>query len=237
MNGEERQLITDLFDRMRGVGAVEKEREAEALINQSVRQIPDSAYLLVQSVLVQENALQMANGRIEELEERVRQLEQQAPRPAQQGSGGFLGGLWGGGAAARNPAPAGRSSVPAFGQGRPMGAPPAAGGGAWGSAPGYGQQPPQQQASGGGSFMKTAMMTAAGVAGGMLLASSISNMMKGDTASTAGGASSASNDPASSQQASNVGYDDADNDPGAVDTADDGGSWGGGDISGGDMDA
>jgi hypothetical protein len=54
MTPGERQLVTDLFDRMRGFGPPEKDREAEALINQSVRAMPDASYMLVQSVLVQE---------------------------------------------------------------------------------------------------------------------------------------------------------------------------------------
>lgn len=41
MTPQERQLITGLFDRMRGFGAPEKDTEAEALINQSVRALPD----------------------------------------------------------------------------------------------------------------------------------------------------------------------------------------------------
>jgi hypothetical protein len=234
MNGEERQLITGLFDRMRGVGAVEKDRDAEALISQSVRQIPDAPYMLVQSVLVQENALQQAGQRIEDLEARVRELEQQSYRqqPAQT-SGGFLGGLFGGSQPVRPaPQPMARGSVPSVGGGRPMGAPA---GGAWGNAPGYGQpgqpgyaQPPQQAA--GGGFMKSAMATAAGVAGGMLVAGAISNMMKGDQANASGAqpqsaAQDTSNDP---------GYDY--NDPGMQQAADDGNDpgWDGGDA--GDMD-
>ena len=51
MTPDERQLIKGLFDRMRGFGPVEKDRDAEALINDSVRQIPDATYMLVQSVL------------------------------------------------------------------------------------------------------------------------------------------------------------------------------------------
>lgn len=238
MNGEERQLISGLFDRMRGVGAVEKDRDAEALINQSVRQIPDAPYMLVQSVLVQEQALQQAGERIEELEERVRQLEQMSARPAQpQASGGFLGGLFGGGAqrpGASSAPPMRGGSVPSFGggQGRPMGAPA---GGAWGNAPGYNAAPQQmQQPAGGGGFMRSAMTTAAGVAGGMLVAGAISNMMKGDTANAAG-AQTASNDASAAQPAAqDAGYSDADNDPGTVDAADEGGGWGGDD--GGDMD-
>ena len=54
MTPDERQLISDLFDRMRANGHVEKDGDAENLISQSVRQTPDAAYLLVQSVLAQD---------------------------------------------------------------------------------------------------------------------------------------------------------------------------------------
>ena len=57
MTPEERQLIADLFDRMRQYGSPEKDRDAEALINQQVRAIPDATYMLVQSVLVQEHGV------------------------------------------------------------------------------------------------------------------------------------------------------------------------------------
>jgi hypothetical protein len=48
---EEQQLISDLFDRMRSFGVTVKDREAEVLINQSVRSFPDAPYMLVQSAL------------------------------------------------------------------------------------------------------------------------------------------------------------------------------------------
>jgi hypothetical protein len=67
MTPEERQLIAGLFDRMRSYGLPDKDREAEALINQSVRANPDAPYMLVQSVLVQEQALQAANDRVTQL--------------------------------------------------------------------------------------------------------------------------------------------------------------------------
>ena len=37
MNSEERQLLTDLFERMRAMSHVERDPEAEALIAQAVR--------------------------------------------------------------------------------------------------------------------------------------------------------------------------------------------------------
>ena len=192
MNQEERQLITELFDRMRGFGKPEKDRDADSLIAQSVRANPDASYMLVQSVLVQDNALKMADQRIQDLEAHVQDLEAQAARSqaAPQQSGGFLGGLFGG----SRPA----ASVPTASRGYAQ-SPAASPGGPWGGgrqAAAPAQMAPMQAApaaaSGGGGFMKTAMATAAGVAGGMMAASAIQNMMGGnhghghDTASRSG---------------------------------------------------
>ncbi len=110
MTPEERQLVTGLFDRMRNYTLPEKDGEAEALINERVRAVPDSAYMLVQSVLVQEQALQAADERIRALEEQVRALEAQQRQPS---SGGFLGGLFGSRSSA--PEPARGPSVPVIG--------------------------------------------------------------------------------------------------------------------------
>jgi len=193
MTPDERQLISGLFDRIRSNGPVEKDRDAESLINQAVRQTPDSAYLLVQSVLAQEHYLQEAASRIEELEARMRDLEdevaQQQAAPQRSGGGSFLGGLFGGSQSAPQPAARSSGSVPAFG-GR--GAQPSAGqaGSAWnqpqqragapGGSPWGGQQQPQQQAPArGGGFMASALTTAAGVAGGMMAANALSSMFGG----------------------------------------------------------
>ncbi len=213
--------------------------EAEAFINQSVGRIPDSAYMLVQSVLVQEQALQDAGARIEELEAYVQQLEAARAAPAPS-SGGFLGGLFGGGKSQ----PAAATSVPVtnrssgFGQSAPQGSPwgnaqAQQGGGAWGQQPMQAQAP---QRSGGG-FMKTAAATAAGVAGGMLAAGAIRDMMGGGGSAQAAGSKSeqtTSSEPSPyevNQQQPQY-QNPSDNDPGNTDTGwnDDSssGGWGGG---------
>lgn len=231
MNGDERQLITGLFDRMRGYGRVDKDRDAEALIADQVRSIPDAPYMLVQSVLVQEHALQQAAGRIEELEARVRELETRAPAAPQ--SGGFLGGMFGGG---RSSVPqTGRSAVgagpasPGFGQRPGMGQPgmgqPGMGQPGMGQPGGspWGGQPGMQPQRAGGGFLQSAMATAAGVAGGMLLANSISSMMGGSSAEAAtadaGGAAAAepaadTAAPAEDPMMQDAGWDDAGGDMG-----------------------
>jgi hypothetical protein len=217
MNSDERQLITDLFQRMRDYGAPEKDRDAEILINQQLRANPDAAYMLVQSVLVQEQGLEAANGRIQELEEQLRSVE--APRG--QRSGGFLDGFWGG---RRSEEP--RSSVPQVGSRATPSAYDSRGDGRspWGqSAP-----PPQAQpapAASGGGFMRSALTTAAGVAGGLLVADGLRNMLGGGAHASqshreAGGSGGDSqdaryvderdNDPGTQ----NADYEDDGNDPG-----------------------
>lgn len=211
MTPEERQLITGLFDRMRSYGAPEKDREAETLITQSLRANPDAPYMLVQSVLVQEQALHAANDRVQELEDQLR-ATQGAEQPRGARSGSFLGGgIWGGrrGEEARSSVPqVGARATPSayetrtpWSQGAPQPQPQA--------------QQPAPAASGGG-FMKSALATAAGVAGGMMLADSLRNMLGGAHASPSSLAG-----PREDRDAKQVdegdndpGTDDADNDPG-----------------------
>jgi uncharacterized protein len=210
MTPDERQLINGLFDRMRGYDLPQKDREAEALINQAVRATPDAPYMLVQSVLVQEQALEAANARVEELEARVRELEGAQP---QQGGGSFLGGLFGGG----RPDPERRvSSVPAIGSRA-------------GSVPSMlpGRPQPAQEAGqpATGGFMRSAMATAAGVAGGMLLAEGIRNMMGGSSSAQAQPAASNDSDKKDEQAQADDdrGVQEADYDPSHNDSVD----WGG----------
>ena len=68
MQAEERDLITGLFDRLRPFDSQPRDPEAERLIANLVSRQPSSAYLLTQTVLVQEQALKAAQERIAELE-------------------------------------------------------------------------------------------------------------------------------------------------------------------------
>jgi len=225
MNADERQLITQLFERMRNYGAPEKDREAEALINQLVRANPDAVYMLVQSVLVQEQALEAANARVQELEEQLRSLEE-GDRSRGARSGGFFSGYWGS-RGAQEPQP--RSSVPQVGS---RATPTAYGGRDEGRAP-WSQgapapQAPAAQPAASGGFMRSALATAAGVAGGVLVADSIRNMLGGgahagprhdsDSYDEETYADDRDNDPGTEQTA----YEDDGNDP-AFDSGDDGG--------------
>lgn len=218
MTPDEKRLIDGLFERMRGYELPEKDREAEALINQSVRSIPDAPYMLVQSVLVQEQALEAANDRVQELEARVRALEEGGARP-KESSGGFLGGLLGGGA---RPAHGRAMSVPAIGS-------RATAQSAWGASAGQSHAQPQAQTPPqGGGFLRTAMATAAGVAGGMLLAEGIRNMMGGSSAAQAG-TPAASGEAGGRQEAAHEGSGEGapSQQDASYDSGFDGGDWGG----------
>lgn len=156
MQSQERELITGLFGRLQQFESQPRDGEAEALIRDLATRQPAAPYLLVQTVLVQEQALKAAQDRIAQLE------AQQAGASAAPAAGGFLGsaprlGPWGSQAPAQDAAPP-RTSVPTTRS--PLQAAVA-----------------PQQAGGGGSFLRTAMATAAGVAGGALLFEGIRGLM------------------------------------------------------------
>ncbi|HEY0837325.1 MAG TPA: DUF2076 domain-containing protein, partial [Azospirillum sp.] len=102
MTPEERNLIEDLFRRLRQSEAQPRDPDAERLIHDSLRAQPGAAYYLAQSVLVQQHALTAAQQRMEELERQLDDARRQQQQPAQPGGGGFLGGLFG---SARPPEP------------------------------------------------------------------------------------------------------------------------------------
>jgi uncharacterized protein len=170
MSPEERQLLVGLFERTKSAASGPRDQEAETFITEQIRQQPAAPYLLAQTVIVQDQALQGANARIEELEKQVKDLQS---KPA---GGGFLGGLFGGGQRQAPPPPR-PAPPPGYGgpQGGPWGAPQGNNPVAGGYAPqGWGQQQPES-----GGFLKGALGTAAGVAGGVLLADSIRSLFTG----------------------------------------------------------
>ncbi|MDQ2898200.1 MAG: DUF2076 domain-containing protein [Acidobacteriota bacterium] len=148
MTPQERQLLESLATRIASTPVPEKDRDAEDLIRQRIGSNPNALYILTQTTLIQDMALQHANSQIQELQQRLaRQSEggsSQEDHPRQSflgrlfGAGGYAGGYAGSSYAA--PAPQTMSSgVPS------------------GIAPGIGS-----------SFLRSAATTAAGVAAGAL---------------------------------------------------------------------
>ncbi len=208
MTPQERQLVDDLFDRLSKVENAPRDPDASAAIAQGLRNAPNAVYALVQTVLVQDEALKRANDRIQELE--------QARAPEQSQSGGFLDSMrgavfgqsqshgsvpnvppplpdrpvWNSGqvlqqAQGSDPYDQARYGQSGYGQG-------GYGQGGYGQSPygqgSYGQgnaggQPyggPQSPVGGGGgSFLGTAAAAAAGMVGGSLLLNGIRSMMGG----------------------------------------------------------
>src|SRR5947199_232436 len=68
MTPQERQLIDDLFDRLGKLENAPRDAEAMSAIMQGLRNAPNAVYALVQTALVQDEALKRADMRIQELE-------------------------------------------------------------------------------------------------------------------------------------------------------------------------
>ncbi|WP_134681831.1 DUF2076 domain-containing protein [Paracoccus ravus] len=155
MDYNDRQAIEGLFDKLAQVErqSAQRDAEAEQFISGQIMRQPGAPYFMAQTVIVQEQALNAAQARLEELEYQLQSARQGA------GQGGFLSRMFGG-AAAPAPRPAPRPQ--GYGQGSmPM-------------APHHGH------GQGGGGFLAGAAQTAMGVAGGMMLGNAVMGMFAGE---------------------------------------------------------
>ena len=175
MTPQEQQLLQGLTDRVNQTQLTDKDPDAEQFIFQNLGKNSDSLYILAQTVLVQQYALDNATRQLadlkQQLTERNQQLEhlqQQAQQPAKHTS--FLGSLLGTDDPPARPAPpppppqyqpVQYAPVQTYAQPVQYGQPMA-----------YGM--PQQ-----GSFLHSAMTTAAGVAAGALAFEGIESLMHG----------------------------------------------------------
>jgi hypothetical protein len=234
MTPQERQLVDELFEKLARLESTPRDPDAERAIADGLTRAPHAVYALVQTALVQDEALKRADARIRELSG-----EDDAPRPG----AGFLDSM-------RNALTGGAShgSVPSVRPAATGGPDPRwNSGGALGAAPQPMAAPPQTF-GGGGSFLGTAAASAAGVIGGALLLNSISSMFGhhgnafgggsafGDTAASPWAPSASDSDLARDAGLNDVGSDrsaglfDAD-DTSTVDVADLGSDFGGGDSA------
>ena len=234
MTPQERQMLAELFERIRSTAANPRDAEAEAFIAQATREQPYAPYVLAQAALVQRQALDAAAQRIQELEARA------AP-PAAPTS--FLGNLGRSLFGAGQPGPGPAYDASGYQRAAPPEQPPRAPAyttppaGPWGAPP---------AAAPGGGFLAGAMTTATGVAGGVLAASAIEHLLGGHgglfgapaglygggfgAGGLGGGETVVNNFYDSAPGAANVGLQDAGLDDGAsLDSADyDGGGLDGG---------
>jgi len=186
MDHQDRQAIEQLFGK---IGQVERQSsppdvQAVEFIRSQISQQPNAPYYMAQTIVVQEQALSAAHGRIQQLEQEL------ASRPA---GGGFLSGLFGGG----QPRP--QPQQPYQPQPTHSVAPH--------MAPGLGTMggmAPGMAARGGGGFLAGAAQTAMGVAGGVLLGNMIAGAFSGG-----GEAKTADAGQAEPQQAATEDFGDA----------------------------
>jgi len=192
MTPQERQLIDDLFGRLARLESAPRDPEAAAAISQGLQQAPNAVYALVQTVLVQDEALKRAAHRIQELE--------QAQTPQQsQSSGGFLDSMrdsiFGSGPSQQRGSvpnvPPPDTGRPVWNSGQALGTQGQGSyqqggyqqGGYQGQGGGYYDQGMQPRGGifggGGSSFLGTAAAAAAGMVGGSLLMNGIRGMMGG----------------------------------------------------------
>lgn len=178
MNHEEQSLIDGLFARLKQAEneSAPRDAQAQARIAEHVQQHGAAPYYMAQAILVQEAAIKRLDEQNQQLQAELAQARASAnAAPAQQGGGGFLSGLFGGGS---RPAPAQHQlqSPPAY---NPAAAQrPAGNGGGWRepSSSGFNAAPAQAARGGASSFLGGALQTAAGVAGGVMLAQGISSL-------------------------------------------------------------
>ncbi|MGV3550036.1 DUF2076 domain-containing protein [Rhizobium sp.] len=201
MSPDERHMLDDLFDRVQGAAATQRDPEAEELIAQRLREQPYATYYLAQAVIIQDQALKATTDRIQELEAQVRDLEDQTRHMPEPQNTGFLGGLsnlFGGGQQQQRPVQVqsrGTSGTlyddyQRANTAQPVqaGQPGTADNSPWGrtaTAPAAGPWSRAAAPGGGGSFLQGAMSTAAGVAGGMLMANAVQGLFAGDATKTA----------------------------------------------------
>jgi hypothetical protein len=177
MTPQEETMLGDLVRRVQSTNLTEKDPDAQNLLDQQLGGHPDALYVLAQTVLVQNYALDQAKRQME-------QLKQQAAPPAPAKASSFLGSIFGHNDPPQQPAaqsyapvqqqyaqapPASQWSTPQGGQAySPQAYPPQ-----------YAPQAYPPQASGGSSFLRSAATTAAGVAAGALAFEGVESLMHG----------------------------------------------------------
>jgi uncharacterized protein len=166
MTPQEQQMLQGLTDRINQTALPDKDPEAERYLQDTLGRNPDALYILAQTVLVQQYALDQAKQQLADARNSV-----QAQQPQKHTS--FLGNLLGLNDQPVPPPPqqAQYAPVPNYAPPPPQYGNPYAP--SQYAAPQYGA-PPQQ-----GGFLRSAMQTATGVAAGALAFEGIESLMHG----------------------------------------------------------
>ncbi len=163
MTPQEQEMLQGLIQRINQTQLPEKDLDAEQMLQQTLGRNPDALYILAQTVLVQQYALDQAQKQLADLR------AQQAQQPKRSTS--FLGNLLGQQDAPARPAPPPPPQYAPQPQSTPVpGYAPVA------YAPSYGAPQGMMQS---GGFLRSAMTTAAGVAAGALAFEGIESLMHG----------------------------------------------------------
>jgi len=184
MTPQEQQLLQGLTDRINQTVLPDKDPEAEQYLTQSLGRNPDSLYILAQTVLVQQYALDQAKKQLDDAKQQLASAQQAPPQPVHHTS--FLGNLLG----TEEPAHPAPPPPPQQQYGQPQYAPvpnyapppPGYAQPQYGQPqfiqPGYGQ-PSFGAPIGGSGFLGSALRTAGGVAAGALAFEGIESLMHG----------------------------------------------------------
>jgi len=152
MTPDERNMLADLANKIAQTPAPPRDPDAEDFIRKNIGCRPDALYLMTQTVLIQNMALQQAQHQIQELQQRA---AQPVPSGYSSGGGSFLG----------QGAPSGYAQQQ-YGQNPQYQTPP----------PQYAPQPVAPPPSGMSGFLRGAAQTAAGVAAGTLAVQGIESL-------------------------------------------------------------
>ncbi len=165
MTPQESAMLNDLARKIEQTQLVEKDAEAESFLRDRLGSNPDALYILTQTVLVQNIALDRAQAQIRQLQEQVQQAQSQTAH-----STSFLGSLLG---RRDSPPPAQPAAIP---QPLPQYYPSAPA-----YAPNYAASPisAPPPSGGGSSFLRSAATTAAGVAAGALAFEGVESLLHG----------------------------------------------------------
>ena len=187
MTSQEEQLLKGLADRVNRTQVQDKDTEAEQFIRQNIGSNPDALYILAQTTLVQEYALNQAQRQIADLKQQLEAAQQTRQQDNQQKHGSFLENLLGHKDEQRTAPPPPPAPAYAQAQRSPVGPPPTdpvsgvgpglaypvGGYPVPGATVGYGA--PTQ----GGGFLRGALQTATGVAAGALAFEGVESLLHG----------------------------------------------------------